>query len=165
MGRDKALLPIAGIPLGRRVVDSVRLAGATEVWGVGGAPSTSDALGVTYLPDPEPNLGPAAAIVESCIRIGTPLLVVACDLVGLEPGGVARFVTQANETEPEPSVAWADGQPHLLTWWRQPPVAPVGSSNSVRELLERNNATAVAVASRLVTNLNYPVDLERWQSS
>jgi molybdenum cofactor guanylyltransferase len=95
MGRDKALLPLDGVPMAVRVATALRDAGATDVVAVGGDAGALAALGLRVVPDDEPGAGPLAAIVTALGAGGpdVPVLVVACDLVAPSPAAMRATVT------------------------------------------------------------------------
>lgn len=106
MGEPKALLVVEGVPLGRRVADVLREAGATEVVLVGGDPAWAAALGLAHLPDRWPGEGPLAGLAtavghaEDQAGVDPPgpddpdrlVVVAACDQVGLTHRGVGTLV-------------------------------------------------------------------------
>jgi len=118
--RDKALAPLAGVPMIRRVAD--RLAGGDDpvppgaTRAAGGDPvvdglviscrpdqraAIGDALDGLSLPlrwavDDEPDLGPVAGIRNACLAAsGEYVAVVACDMPFVDPGFLAALVTDA----------------------------------------------------------------------
>ena len=118
--RDKALAPLAGVPMIRRVAD--RLAGDDDPVppgadrAAGGDPvvddlvincrpdqraAIADALDGLPLPlrwavDAEPDLGPVAGIRNACqVASGEYVAVVACDMPFVDPGFLAGLATDA----------------------------------------------------------------------
>lgn len=93
MGRDKALLPVAGRPMAARVADALRFAGAAEVLAVGGDGAALTALGLEHRPDEHPGDGPLPATITA-LRAATEahVLVVSCDLVSPAPDAMAATV-------------------------------------------------------------------------
>jgi molybdopterin-guanine dinucleotide biosynthesis protein A len=90
MGHDKATLEIDGEAMAARVANSLRAAGAAEVFCVGGDVA---ALGLASVPDEHPGAGPLGALVTALEAASHDLVVVlACDL--LEPSAdlIARLV-------------------------------------------------------------------------
>ena len=59
MGRDKATLPVDGVPMAARVADALRRAGAEPVLAVGGDQAALEALGLTWVADRHPGEGPS----------------------------------------------------------------------------------------------------------
>lgn len=90
MGRDKALIPVAGTPMVVRVTEALWVAGAREVVAVGREPGALASLGLVTLPDRRPGAGPAAGIVTALARAGGDevVLVVGCDLVAPSPAAM-----------------------------------------------------------------------------
>lgn len=85
MGRDKALLEVAGRPLWQRQWELLAEAGATERFlsvrlEQGWAPAD-----VAKIPDAAPDAGPLAGIIAALERCSSPLLLVlAVDLPGMQ---------------------------------------------------------------------------------
>jgi molybdopterin-guanine dinucleotide biosynthesis protein A len=144
MGRDKALLPVDGEPMARRVAAALTAAGATEVIAVGGATAALADLGLTVVPDgpglpvavgepgTEPAVGPRGrhqvggrgplvGIVTALGALGTDvILVVACDLVSPSTEAMAATVA-ALAAEPAADLAVPrQGEQHewLHAAWR-----------------------------------------------
>jgi molybdopterin-guanine dinucleotide biosynthesis protein A len=120
MGRDKALLPVGGVPLAVRVADALRDAGAIDVVAVGGDAEALAALGLRVVPDDRPGAGPLAAIVTA-LGAGagdrapgpeTAVLVVACDLVAPAPAAMrATVAALAGDPDADVAVPHAGGRP------------------------------------------------------
>lgn len=107
MGRDKALLPIGGVPMARRVAHALRTAGAAPVVAAGGDLDGLAAAGLAVHPDSEPGGGPLPAVVDALGRAGPDLvLVVGCDLVTPDPGAMVAVV-EALAAAPHAHVAVA----------------------------------------------------------
>lgn len=93
MGRDKALLPIDGVAMARRVADALRAAGAAEVVAVGGDAVGLAAAGLRVVPDREPGAGPFPATVQAVAEAAHDhVLVASCDLVAPDPDGMRLLV-------------------------------------------------------------------------
>lgn len=98
MGRDKALLPVDGQPMARRVADVIAAAGAAEVVAVGGDERQLAAIGLTVVPDDHPGDGPLPATMTAlawAIRSHPDIdavFVASCDLVAPDPMAVAATV-------------------------------------------------------------------------
>ena len=63
MGRDKACLPVAGVPMATHVARAMLEAGAKEVFAVGGDAEILGVLGLRIIPDQVPHEGPLAGII------------------------------------------------------------------------------------------------------
>ena len=93
MGRDKATLPIDGVPMAVRVAEALVAAGATEVICVGPAVGTLDGLA-----DDHPGEGPLGGLLTALAWAGDRVVVVApCDLLTPDP---AAFATLAAAADP-----------------------------------------------------------------
>ena len=119
MGRDKALLPIEGIPMATRVAHAMQGAGAREVYLIGGDPATLSALGLRLIPDATPHEGPLAGIIAA-LRAATETVVVvtACDMPWIGARHVARLVEGRGPREVAISAADGRLQPLHSAWHR-----------------------------------------------
>jgi molybdopterin-guanine dinucleotide biosynthesis protein A len=128
MGRDKALVEVAGRPLALIAATALRAAGATRVVAVGGDERLLRRLGLEVVPDDHPGAGPLGGVLTAMRAARTPhLVVLACDLPGARPDAVAR-VRGALVATPGAAVAWPeeDGHPQVLhAAWDVGPALPV----------------------------------------
>jgi molybdopterin-guanine dinucleotide biosynthesis protein A len=93
MGRDKALLPVAGVPMARRVADALHAAGAHSVHAQGGDAPALEALGLVVRPDVVPGGGPLPATLQALDETGTEVVVIlSCDLLRPSAAAVAATV-------------------------------------------------------------------------
>lgn len=94
MGRDKALLPVDGVPMAARVAAALEAAGARQVLAVGGDLDALAALGLHPVPDTWPGEGPLPATITALHAAHEELvLIVGCDLVA--PDAAAMIATVA----------------------------------------------------------------------
>lgn len=91
MGNDKAWLPFFGQPLLRHVAST--LANVTGEILVSGRDPSAFGLDAPWLPDDEPGLGPAGAVLTVLRATGRPCLVVSCDLPFLDEATLFRLLT------------------------------------------------------------------------
>jgi molybdopterin-guanine dinucleotide biosynthesis protein A len=92
-GRDKALEPVDGVAMARRVADALVAASATEVVAVGGDVEALGALGLRVIADLHPGEGPLGALVTVLPMITTPVVVVlACDMPVVDAAVVTELV-------------------------------------------------------------------------
>jgi molybdopterin-guanine dinucleotide biosynthesis protein A len=117
MGRDKATLPLAdGSLLGRRAVDAlqgcVAIDGGVAV--VGGGRDVARALGVRWVADPSPPLGPVggvlAALEDATARGAEAVVVLPCDLPLVGPPQIDSLVDAARSTPSSIVIAAVDGR-------------------------------------------------------
>ena len=93
MGRDKALLEVAGRPLAVLVAEALRGAGAEPVFVVGGDAPALRRVGLDVVPDDHPGKGPLGGVLTALRRSPAVLVaVLACDLPGASAEAVARVV-------------------------------------------------------------------------
>jgi molybdopterin-guanine dinucleotide biosynthesis protein A len=171
MGRDKALLVMAGETLVARAVRRLRAVCAETAVADGGRRLLA---GVESLPD-GPGAGPAAGILGAAARFpGRPLLVVACDLPDLP---IALLAALAQAPAPEALVVprWAGGIEPLCARYGASALAalarrveagemalhPLAESPGVAvRFLEGGELAAFGDPAVLFHNLNRPEDLE-----
>jgi molybdopterin-guanine dinucleotide biosynthesis protein A len=165
MGVDKAFVEVDGRAMVLRVADALRLAGCDRVVCQGGSHLLTGSFGLEVNPDPTPDSGPVLAIHAALEHHQGPILVVACDLVDLDPATVVAVIDAAH-ADPERRVvtATADGRPHLLSHWSQEALEPLSQLvaegvTAYRVALERLGAVEVVVDPQSVRNVNRPEDL------
>lgn len=101
MGRDKALVEVAGRPLAKLVAGALTDAGADDVFCQGGDVDALRTLGLEAHSDSAPGEGPLAAILDAFESAGTDLLVVlSCDLPRVRPDSVLATVAGVDEIHP-----------------------------------------------------------------
>jgi molybdopterin-guanine dinucleotide biosynthesis protein A len=92
-GRDKALVPVDGVAMARRVADALVAAGAAEVVAVGGDVEALDRLDLRVIADLHPGEGPLGALLTVLPLVATPLVVVlACDMPAVDATVVTELV-------------------------------------------------------------------------
>jgi molybdopterin-guanine dinucleotide biosynthesis protein A/rhodanese-related sulfurtransferase len=170
MGRDKALLEVGGRALAAVVGDALRAAGADPVLAVGGDGAALAGLGLDAVPDDHPGEGPLGGVLTALRRAPTDLVaVLACDLPGARPGGVAAVVA-ALAAQPGADVALpvAGGRRALVhAAWRsrvEPALASAfaGGERSLAGALRGVRVVEVAgIDPAEVADVDVPADLDR----
>jgi molybdopterin-guanine dinucleotide biosynthesis protein A len=120
MGRDKALVEVAGEPLVRRVAHALRAAGAARVFVVGGDRPRIEALGLDVVADLFPGEGPLGGVLTALHATDAAVVaVLATDLVAADPVAI-RAVRQALEDH-DVAVPVSGGQRHFhhAVWHRR----------------------------------------------
>ncbi|MCU1486099.1 MAG: putative molybdenum cofactor biosynthesis protein [Actinomycetia bacterium] len=168
MGRDKALLPVDGVPLAVRVARVLAEAGADPVLAVGGDLDGLRAAGLTAVPDPRQGAGPLAGIAAALRALDADIVVVlACDLPAASALAV-RAVVDALAADPDAHVAVpvVDGLPQPLhAAWRRSALPVVEAAldagqGAVRHVLDALSARPVAgLDPAWFANANHPGDL------
>lgn len=162
MGRDKALVEVAGIALAVRAATVLRDAGCDPVWCQGGDGAALTALGLAWLPDPLPGEGPVTAVAGVLARLPAPAegaVVVACDLPDLTAAAVRGLVGGDR-----PATLAVAGEAQLAGWWPRAAADAIdalvaGGMRSYRALVDAFGARLVEVAPAVVRNVNEPGDL------
>jgi molybdopterin-guanine dinucleotide biosynthesis protein A len=126
MGRDKALLEVDGRPMAVRVAHALGIAGAAEVFCVGGDAALS-AYGVRLLGDDHPGEGPLGGLLTALRHAAHELVVVlACDLLNPSSAAVGRLVEAAGDRHQHAAVVpvVAERPQWLHAAWRRDACLP-----------------------------------------
>lgn len=119
MGRDKALLPVGGVPMATHVARAMLEAGAKEVCAVGGDAELLGVLGLRFIPDPAPHEGPLAGIIAALRAASEEVVVVtACDMPWIRQQHVAGIVDGIGKFDVVMSAADGHLQPLHAAWKR-----------------------------------------------
>lgn len=118
MGRDKALVPVDGVPMARRVADALVAAGSRRVVAVGGDASALGRLGLATLPDRWPGEGPLGGLVTA-LHDDDPggavtAVVLSCDLTDPDPAAIGRTVSANAEAGTDAAVPVVGGRHQWL---------------------------------------------------
>jgi len=119
MGRDKAILPIHGIPMALRIAGILKEGGCDEIHLVGRQQALAK-LGLPVIVDNSAQSHPLIGVASALEQIsGEVLLIAPCDLIHIERPHVEKLVRFGR-----PCVAISDGQLHPLfavipTHWAQ----------------------------------------------
>jgi molybdopterin-guanine dinucleotide biosynthesis protein A len=169
MGRDKALIEVAGMPIVERVARTLEAAGCHPVVLVGGNGTSLHAVtGRTFVPDTHPGEGPLGGVIDALGWFGSPsmsssavaVVVAACDLPDLTVEAVEAVAgvdgaAVAEAGRLHPSLArWP------LTAGEQISALFDGGVRSLHEALAAIDATPVGVDARAMRNVNKPGDLD-----
>ncbi|HMJ77824.1 MAG TPA: molybdenum cofactor guanylyltransferase [Iamia sp.] len=121
MGRDKALVPIEGVALARRVADALVAGGCARVLAVGGDATRLAALGLEPVPDRWPGEGPLGGLATAlgAADEGDVLVLAPCDLLHPSPAAVATLLGALAAPEVDAvSVRVGDRVQWLPSAWR-----------------------------------------------
>jgi len=175
MGRDKALVEVAGRPLARIAADALTGAGATRVCCIGGDTDALTALGLEVVADRHPGEGPLGglltAFTDPVARPDEPVMVLTCDLPGIDPVVVAAVVAcLLDHDDADVAAPTVAGRPQLLTAAYRPdrvlPVARrafVAGARAVRAGLAGLRIVDVTgIAPERLDDADTPDDLHRW---
>jgi len=171
MGRDKSLIEIDGIALVERTAAALLAAGCRDVVAIG---PQHLAATVPNVDDHHPDAGPLGGILTALATAASSgadaVLVVACDLPGLDATtlshllGAVRSMAQPETTTPEVVMARSAGLEPLCAVWSRAcePVLQRHFDNgerAVRRALVGIAVTEVAVPAAAVRNVNTPDEL------
>lgn len=113
MGRDKALLPVDGVPMAVRVADALQAAGARSVTALGGDAAGLAAAGLTCAPDLAPGGGPLPATMQALESADSDLVaVLSCDLLAPDADTI-RALVDALAARPGALAAVPHSEGHL----------------------------------------------------
>jgi molybdopterin-guanine dinucleotide biosynthesis protein A len=119
MGRDKACLLVAGVPMATQVARAMLEAGAKEVFAVGGDAEILRVLGLRLVPDQVPHEGPLAGIIAALRDASEEVVVVtACDMPWIRERHVAGIVDVIGKFDAVMSAADGQLQPLHTAWKR-----------------------------------------------
>jgi molybdenum cofactor guanylyltransferase len=170
MGRDKALVPVDGVAMARRVADALAAAGAERVVAVGGDAAALDGLGLASRPDRWPGEGPLGGLVTALGDAGggaAPVaVVVSCDLTDPDPVAIARLVQARAAHDSDAVVPVVGGRQQWLhgAWHRRAAgilcdVFEAGERSVAGAALSLHVATVHDVAAEAVHDADHPADL------
>ena len=176
MGRDKALLPVAGVPMARRVADALGEAGCSPVLAVGGDAGALAALGLPVVADGWPGEGPLGALATVADTMAArgwahrDAVVVACDLPWLDAATVWRLIdatageTAGAQVGAQVVCARTDRIEPLCARWSPPALAAarelfLAGDRSVAAALAQLQVLPIDVDAAALRNANSPSDL------
>ncbi len=174
MGTNKALIPIDGLAMARRVADTLVAVGCVPVIAYGGDPDELAALALAVIRDEHPGAGPVGGVVGLLELAGLRsapvphVFAVACDLPGLTPLAMAPMVSALRE-QPDADVVVARTsriEPTCAIW-------NPAASDRIRQMfdageralhvvIEELSSVEVAVDAAALRNINTPEDLRRY---
>jgi molybdenum cofactor guanylyltransferase len=170
MGRDKALVPVDGVAMARRVADALTAAGADRVVAVGGDAAALRRLGLASRPDRWPGEGPLGGLVTALGEAGdgtAPVAVVlSCDLTGPDPDAIARTARARAMHDSDAVVPVVDGRQQWLhgAWHRRAAgilcdVFEAGERSVAGAALSLRITTVHDLAAEAVHDADRPADL------
>jgi len=167
MGRDKALVPVGGVPMAQRVADALRHAGCEPVVVVGGDGAALRDLGMQVVPDLHPGEGPLGGLITALRSFAhaSAVVVVACDLPWLGAGSISSVVA-AMAPQVEAAVGRTDRVQPLVGAWR-PSALPLleaafaAGERRLRAVLHDLHAAMVDLPEAELANVNTPDDLRQ----
>ncbi len=167
MGRDKATLPIDGVPMAARVAEALRSAGAAPVLAIGGDQAALEAVGLAWVADRHPGEGPLGGILSAFGAVGheAVVAVVATDLPDLEASEVQALVAALGAHDV--AVAGGEHSEPLCALWRVSACESVlaGAFEQGERAVHRAWAAldriVVPVPAQHLRNVNHPDDLDR----
>jgi molybdopterin-guanine dinucleotide biosynthesis protein A len=164
MGRDKALVPVDGVPMAQRVAAVLAGAGCAPVVAVGGDGLALQALGLIVVGDLYPGEGPLGGLITALSATDAEVvMVVSCDVPRLRTKTVEQVVAALAE-DALVAVAYTDRVQPLCAAWRRSALPSLeerfeGGQRMVRALLADLGAVEVLVDAEDLLNVNTMRDL------
>lgn len=147
LGEDKALVPLAGIPLMTRTARSLHHVSRQII--LAGRPYLTVDIGlstnVTFTADAFPAAGPLVGVYSGLLASDAKLnIVVACDMPLVRPRLLAHLLTAAGESTAQVTVPEWNGKPQVL-----PSVYKRSATETVRRALEDGERSLHAFLERI----------------
>ena len=167
MGRDKALLPVAGSPMALRVADALRAAGCDPVIAVGGDSDALELLGLATIADRWPGEGPLGGVITALQYFDRHdvAVIVACDLPQLSSATVMALAGALSASDAaDVAMAITDRQQPLCAAWHPRAavalsVAFAAGGRRLLDALANLRVIDVDVAAQQLVNVNTVDDL------
>jgi molybdopterin-guanine dinucleotide biosynthesis protein A len=119
LGRDKALVELAGLTLVERAANALRRSGAGPLAVIGGDEQRLASLGLSVIRDGWPGRGPLGGILTAFAWSPLPVIaVLACDLPFVGPSVVEALAEALDRTGADAAVAHTTGREPLCALWR-----------------------------------------------
>ncbi|MEP7201181.1 MAG: molybdenum cofactor guanylyltransferase [Ilumatobacteraceae bacterium] len=162
MGTDRATILVAGVPLARRVADALVAAGCGRIVAIGGDASDLGDLGLEPVEDEFPGEGPLGGVLTS-LTLGSPAVVVACDLPNLRPQTVAELIMALGDHDA--AMAHNDRIEPLCAVWSASAATQLrarfdAGERAMHRAVEGLDIAWVPVAAAELRNINTRDDLE-----
>jgi molybdopterin-guanine dinucleotide biosynthesis protein A len=161
MGVDKATIQVDGVAMARRLADTLVAAGCSRVVAIGGDPAVLRDLGLEYIDDEFPGEGPLGGILTG-LALGSPAVVVACDLPSLRAATVEALVTALDGHDV--AVAFTDRAEPLCAVWSGGSAEVLrgrfdAGERAVHRAIDGLDIAWVMVSAADLHNVNTPDDL------
>jgi molybdopterin-guanine dinucleotide biosynthesis protein A len=161
MGVDKAIVPVAGVAMARRVADALAAAGCSPISAIGGDPTELGRLGLDCVIDQYPGDGPLGGILTA-LALQAPAAVMACDLPGLRAETVRSLLDALGDHDG--AIAFSDRAEPLCAVWsdRALPVLRArfqAGERAMHRAIDGLDIAWVTVVATDLHNVNTPGDL------
>jgi molybdenum cofactor guanylyltransferase len=161
MGTDKATIEVNGVAMARRVADVLIAAGCPSVVAIGGDTEELKRLGLEVVDDLYPGEGPLGGVLTA-LAIGSPVVVVACDLPNLESTTVRSLIEALDDHDA--AMAHSDRAEPLCAIWstRAAPLLQAqfqAGERAMHRAIGGLDITWVGVSPPELHNINTPGDL------
>jgi molybdopterin-guanine dinucleotide biosynthesis protein A len=173
MGRTKALIDVAGVPMASRVGRALTAAGCRPVVVYGGDPVELESLDLPVIPDRYPGAGPLGGVLGALEYFAdepsvTHVAVVACDLPAIEGPTLVPLIERAlDDPALDVVVARTDRLEPACAIWSMTSLAPVRSrfaagERALHSTIGALSSSEIDVPPSSLVNINTPDDLGRY---
>ena len=171
MGRDKALVEVAGRPLASIAAQALADAGAAEVLVIGGDADALGGLGLAVVADEHPGEGPLGAIITALARAREGIvMVLACDMPAIDRVTVTAIVDAlAGAPDADVAAPQLGDRLQILTAAYRTRLRPVleaafaGGERAPRRALRGSTVVAVdGLDADRLADVDRPADLHRY---
>ncbi|HEY7628192.1 MAG TPA: molybdenum cofactor guanylyltransferase [Ilumatobacteraceae bacterium] len=161
MGSDKATLPVDGVPMARRVADSLLAAGCAPIVAVGGDADRLASLELDHLGDQFPGEGPLGGVLTVLSVVGRALIV-SCDIPHVRSASLLRLVEAS--AGHQAAIACTDHVEPLCALWTTSALPVLRSrfmagERAMHRAIEGLDVAWVAMTPEELRNVNTPDDL------
>ena len=161
MGVDKATLVVDGVAMARRLADVLAAAGCAPVLTIGGEAAALRELGLGHVADEHPGDGPLGGVLTA-LSVGSPAVVVACDLPRLGAPTIKRLIAALDEHDA--AIAHSDKQEPLCAIWSHRAAGLLrarfdAGERAMHRAIVGLDVAWVTVAAADLHNVNTPDDL------
>ncbi|MGD9702564.1 MAG: molybdenum cofactor guanylyltransferase [Acidimicrobiia bacterium] len=164
LGRDKALLELAGQALVQRSVDALRRSGAQAISVIGGDERGLARLGLPVTPDGWPGSGPLGGILTAFSWSPLPVVaVLACDLPFVGPDVITSLARGIGDAAV--AMAYTSAREPLCAMWRIDRCEPAmlaaftAGERAIHRAVSELDVRDVHVDAALLLNVNTEADL------
>ena len=165
-GRDKALLPIGGVPMAERVYQALAEVIRDVRIGLARADERNPVPGAPVVVDDPPGTGPMGSLRAALLASGSRwVFAAACDMPGLTASAVRGILEQRSDGVDAIVAIDPTGRLHPLAAAWSPRVVPMlvgeraGPGRSLTSLLAEIRVTTVPLDPAVLRNVNRPEDL------
>ncbi len=163
-GSNKSHALINGKEFGARIIDTLKIAGFTEIFLVGGDPDDANRWGADYLCDLYHESGPLGALITAMRSCETDILMtLPCDVPYIDEKSCKVLSDLSASIEVRVAIA---GSPQwLCSAWRTSGLELIESEfrsgeRSIHKVIEKLRVEYVEISKEVLININEPSQLK-----